>query len=1141
MSPVDRVISACLRRPWPVVAAAAAVAVAGALSYGRLPFDALPDLAEKQLLVFADWPGHSPAEVDEQVTRIVSANLGGIAGVEESRSSSEFGFSMITLALAERSDPQQVRALVAGRLPLVQGLPAGVLPYVAPDASALGQVFWYTVEGGGLDPGALRTLHDRQVRPQLAAVPGVSEVATVGGYRRELQVEIAPDRLRSFGVSLGQVASALASNGSVGGSTIAHGQADYVVRATSWARSAADLEATVVAQGARAPVLLGQVGTVRLGPAPRRAFLEKDGTEAVGGVVVAQRGENPLAVIDRVKERIAALAPGLPEGVRIVPFHDRSRLVHAALATVEHTLLEELAACVIMVLLLLGHLRSSVVVAASLAVAVLLALALMWAFDVPANLMSLAGIAIAVGVLTDSAMVMTENAHARLAQESWTTDAERTAIARRACLQVGRPLLFSVLITLVSFLPVFALRGVEGRMFRPLALTKTFALGGVALLCITLVPALIPLFVRGRIEGERQSALVRATADVYRPALRFLLDRPWWVACPFALLAAVAVLLHPRLGSEFMPHLDEGTIVDMPVSSPGISLGQVEHDLLRRDAVLRSLPEVESVVGKAGRAETATDPAPLEMIETMVELLPRDQWPARALPEATFRSAARAALGPQAAAGAVDAVAVSAERAFDAAMRERLAGDRAAPLEELADAALENAVARAAAGSGSSPLRGSGFDRPSLARKSTADLVRELDGMLRVPGWTNIWTQPIVNRVDMLSTGFRTQAGVKVFGDDLAAIHRVSAGLAALLRDIPGAADVSADQIVGQPYVTAHLDRPAAALRGAGAAQFEEALDFALAGREVATTLRDGSLLPIRLRTAPAFADSLEKLAQVPVGIRPLVLLGDVAELRATSGPSMIRGERGQPVSYVQLNVRGRDLGGFVEEARARVAAELPLPAGVHLEWGGEYQQQLRARGTLALVLPAVFAAILLLLYWLWRDAGDALLVFLTVPGALVGGLVFQWLWGFHFSVPVWIGYVTCFGFATETGVIMLVYLRDAIDRRGGLAAIGGVEELRAAVLDGAVQRLRPKLLTEGVIILGLVPMLWATGAGSELIRPIAAPVLGGILVADEIIDLSIPALFFWLRRARWLAARGPATTPEIRECTLQPAQSGPR
>ena len=1128
---VDRLIGWSIRRRFLVISTALFLAAAGALCLWRLPVDAIPDLSENQVIIVADWPGHSAREVEDQVSFPLASRLRGMAQLQTVRSSAEFGFAMINLIFEESAGFYAARDRVLERLESISGLPAGVVPYLAPDATAVGQIFWYTLDGAGHDPGELRALQDSFVRPLLSAIPGVAEVASVGGQVREYQIDADPIRLRAAGATLGQLVAALSrASGAAGGGVVSQGAAEYVVSGITWATSVADLESVVVDARPKGPLLVKNVASVHLGPAPRRSLLEKNGVDAVGGVVLMRKGENPLEITERIRARLPFVDGGLPAGVHLAPFYERTRLISATLGTLRRALLEEIAVCIMVVLLMLGHLRSAMVVVLTLPVAVLGSFLLMAVFGIPSNIMSLAGIAIAIGVLADSAIVMMENAYTRLAEHDAKggPPGERLAVARRACLVVGRPLFFSVLITVVSFLPVFALSGMEGRLFRPLAFTKTFALLGVALLAITLVPALIPGLVRGKLRSERQSWLVRSVADVYRPVLAFLLDRPRYVAISFALVAAVGVYLFPRLGSEFMPSLDEGAILEMPVTAPGVPIEQVAKSLLARDAILRSLPEVEMVVGKAGRAETATDPAPLEMMETQVALRPRDEWPARALPRSAFVAAARAAL-PGSAASEVEAVADAAVLRFDGQMRQLARGTGS--LEEAADSILRENVREAAAERGLAAAPAAArLRRPYLARKTKAELVHELDGMLQMPGWTNVWTQPIINRVDMQATGIRTMVGVKVLGSDYAALQALSGQIATVLRTVPGAADVFADQAVGQPTLEVKLDRERAARAGVSPAEVEEAVEVALGGKVVGATLEGRRRVPLRVRYASGFRTGQEAAGRVLVGDKNPVPLAQVASLRVVEGPSMIRGENGLLATYVQLNVRGRDLSGFVAEAKTQVAARVQLPAGTSIEWGGQYEHELSARKTLSLVLPLVVLLIFLILYLTWHDSGDALLLLLTVPGALVGGLVFQWLWGFHFSVAVWVGYITCFGLATETGIIMLVYLREAVDRRGGLAAIRSLAELREAVMEGAVQRLRPKLLTESVIVLSLLPMLWATGPGAEILRPMAAPVLGGILIADEIIDLSIPALFYWLRAARYraLTSRSASLAPIV-------------
>lgn len=1228
---IDRIIEFSVRRRGVVIGLAALLAIAGGICLARAPIDAIPDLAENQVIVFADWPGHAPQEVEDQITFPLSGRLQGLAGVKTVRASSELGFSMIEVIFEDGVAFAAARARVQEKL-FAGGaeLPASVEPYLAPDATALGQILWYTVEGGE-DLAELRALQDFTVRPQLGAVPGVAQVASVGGFVRELQVDVDPVRLRSAGVSLGEVFGALAAaNGAAGGGVVEKSGREYVVRGQAWVRTAEDLETAVVTVRKGAPVLLRQVATVSLGPAPRRSLLEKDGGEATGGVVLMRAGENPLEVTDRVRKKMAEIQRGLPAGVRLVPFYERTRLIRSAIGTLRRTLIEEAAACILMVLLVLGHLRSSLVVVFTLPIAVLASFLMMWVGGISSNIMSLSGIAIAIGVLADSAIVMTENALTRLHEAAGGKEVtgDTRAVVVRACKVVGKPLFFSVLITTVSFLPVFALTGMEGKMFHPLAWTKTFALAAVAVLTITLVPALIPGLVRGRLRGEDESWLVRGVLSVYRPVLLYFLEKPRLVVASLLLLCALGAWLAPRLGTEFMPPLDEGALVDMPVTVPSVGVTEARRDLLARDEVLRSFPEIERVVGKAGRAETPTDPAQLEMIETMIELRPAARWPRRSLPETVFRRAAQAALSTQP--RQAEMAAFEARRRFDARMRERaLAGGRrvkqrlgeelvralvdgvsraasleapeasrqkaagllattfgprlasgpllgdveaaataaveslagvgamaararaleAAPalllqLEDLQDRRdamlaeeLDDQLEDASAATLAAALEDAGVPGPNdrvahplLSRKSKLELTDELDAGLQVPGWGNIWTEPIINRVDMLSTGIRTMVGVKVSGQDPALLQAAAERVAAVLRTVPGAQDVVPERNEGKEYLEVAFDRARAARLGATAAQVNEAIEMALGGKRASIAVDGRRRIPLRVRYARDFRADERRVSQVLVDRMPgqggPVPLGLLAGVRAVRGPSMIKSENGFLRSLVQLNVRGRDLVGFVEEAKRAVAARVALPPGVFLEWSGQFEHQVSARKTLSLVLPLVLLAIFAILWLAYRDLPDALLMMLAVPGALVGGLIVQSLFGYRFSVAVWIGYIACFGLATETGIVLLVYLREAIERRGGLLALGSLEELREAVIAGALQRLRPKLLTEGLIVLSVLPMLWATGAGAEILRPMAAPVLGGILVADEVIDITIPVLFYWERRRRWLRSRAPHPAP---------------
>ncbi len=1271
---IERVIELSVEHRAVVLMLTLAVALWGVYCLRRTPVDAIPDLSENQVIVFTDWMGRSPQEIEDQVTYPLSVNLQGLAGVKAVRSTSEFNYSMINVIFEDDVGLYFARERVLERLATAGTfLPPGVVPYMAPDATALGQIFWYTLEGGGLDPGELRSLQDWYVRYQLAAVPGVAEVASVGGFVQEYQVDVDPGRLRAYGVTLGQVFDAVArANGAVGGDVLQKNRAEYLIRGEGWLRSKADLESVVVAERDGVPIFVRHLGAVQLGPAPRRAALEKDGGEAVGGVVLMRSGENPLAVTDAVKARIETIQAGLPEGVRIVPFYDRTPLIQGAIGTLSRVLVEEMVVASLMVFLILLHLRSSLVICATLPLAVLIAFIFMYYLDVPSNIMSLSGIAISIGVLLDAGIVMTENAYARLHERfgERPVSGDTRPLVLEACKVVGRPLFFSVMIMLISFLPVFALGGMEGKMFRPLALTKTFALIGVSLLAVTLVPALIPTFVRGRLRGERESWLLRSVIDVYRPVLVYLLARPKLVALNFAVLVGIGLNLWPKLGREFMPPLDEGSILDMPVTVPSASITQAAEDLTRRDALLRTLPEVHTVVGKAGRAETPTDPSPIDMVETIITLRPSELWPRRALDFERFLAAAEAGL-PKDAPEAANAIAMEAAAAFDAAFRElalrrldgyagelgealvrglvdELAAPRAAevpqaareaavrallptyaerfarqPLPwEVAAAARDATRALGAAGvedaaellarrpgplepalaplrrltaaaapsvsdalserleerradllaervrrldweledrapeelraalSAAAAARGLALDLPApdgallLRAKTKDELVQELDTIAQVPGWGNIWTQPIINRVDMLATGVRTMLGVKVFGDDLARIQAVADEVARVLRGIPGAVDVFPDQLVGENYVDIEVDRERAARYGVSVQDVQDTIEVALGGRRITTTIEGRRRFGVRVRYPRDLRTDEEQLRRILVSAGPAevpaaplgagvgaaaasgmgeaaplqIPLSEVATVRVVQGPSMIKSENGLLRAYVQLNVRERDVVGFVEEAQRVVAEQVELPPGTFLEWSGQFEHQVRARDTLALIVPLIALLIFVILYLTYRDLGDAALMMLAIPGALVGGVVFQWLLGFDFSVAVWVGYIACFGLAAETGIIMLVYLREAIDRRGGLAGIGSVAELQEAVVEGAVHRLRPKLLTEGTLILGLVPMLFSEGVGAEIMRPMAAPVLGGILVADEVIDVFLPVIFFWYRRRRWEA-----------------------
>ena len=1310
---IEALIEYSCRNKLLVIVVFMALTAAGVWVMNTTPVDAIPDLSENQVIVFTDWMGRSPKEIEDQITYPLSVNLQGLAGVKAVRSSSEFNFSMINIIFDDSVDFYFARNRVLERLALANTyLPQGVVPYMAPDATALGQIFWYTVEGEGSDLGTLRALQDWYVRYQLNSVPGVAQVASVGGMPREYQVDVTPERLRAYGVTLGDLYGAIAkSNSAVGGRVVQKGNAEYLIRGVGWIRGLDDIRNTVVTARGGMPIKVGDVATVQMGVEFRRSVLEKDGKEVTGGVVMMRFGENPLEVTGRIKAKIRELQKGLPAGVRIVPFYDRTRLIESAIHTVKRILEHEILIATIAILLILVHVRSVFVIVITLPLSILIAFILMRIFGISSNIMSLSGIAISIGILVDQAIVMLENATHRLTQkfghEKITGDTTDVVIA--ACRQVGRPIFFSVVIMVISFLPVFALTGQEGKLFHPLAFTKTFALIGTALISVTLVPAIIPLLIRGRLSHETDNWIIRSFMEMYRPVLGFLMRRPRTVIFLFVVLLAAGFSVARGLGREFMPPLDEGSVLDMPVTVPRASVTEVADDLKARDAMVRALPEVEMVVGKGGRADTPTDPSPLDMVESVVTLRPREHWVKRKMRfDDAFEEAGRVAgmmvgkgelkpfSGDDARKAFLNSVANGTLTRFDAAMRlevirrqmtfeetlaedsVRFVGERLLaqidghkgwamalvgekrkafldglvpahrarflrqPQESDVEAVVRDGLKKlndekrlsAAMGDPLAPvpawfgdliegikeslgsekaglmeriadaLETFRFDQtatwthdvnqklftPAMARfeesllaeltsdarmqglwtakadqsaltardlttdfghhaflwpKTKAELVRELDESVRQIGWANIWTQPIINRVDMLATGVRTQLATKVYGRSQEQIQEVSNQVANILRGIPGAVDVVADQGVGKGYVEIEVDRERAARYGVNVGDVQDVIEIALGGRPITTTVEGRERYPVRLRYARDYRideDSIKHIlvtagggamsapgaggmggaaavAAAPAGDKaaaPAVYLADVANVRVVEGPVMIKSENGLLRSYVQLNVRDRDIVGFVEEAQRIIAARVKLPEGSYLEWTGQFEHQVRARKTLRIVFPAVLVIIFMILYVTYNDLTHAMLMMLAVPGALAGGVLFQRLFGYNFSVAVWVGYIACFGMATETGIIMLVYLRDAIAERGGLAGIPSIAALEEAVMAGAIHRLRPKLLTEGTAIIGLAPMLWAKGVGAEVIAPMAAPVLGGLLIADEVIDIFLPVLFYQVEARRW-------------------------
>src|SRR5438067_2208435 len=1028
---IHRLIEFSLRNRGLVIAIYLGLAGWGYWALLRTPIDAIPDLSENQVIVFTDWTGRSPQEVEDQVTYPLVTNLQGLPGVRVVRASSAFGFSMVNIIFEDNVDLYWARTRVLERLNLVTTqLPQGVTPTLGPDATGVGQIFWYTLESDQMNLRDLRSLQDWFVRYQLNSVPGVAEVASVGGYVQQYQVDVDPNKLRSYGLPLSMVVEAVErSNRNVGGNVVEQAGQWSVVRGVGLIQSPEDVENIVLTAQNGIPIYVKNVANVKLGNAFRQGALDKNGKEAVGGVVIARYGVNTLEVIDAIKQKIAAIQSGLPKGVQVVPFYDRTQLIQRATHTLKRALIEELLLVTLAHIIFLAHFRSILIVTIPLPLAVLLAFLFMYYAGINSNLMSLSGIAIAIGVLVDAGIVVTENAFRFM--ETRKVDPKDRPLVWRTVLEstrlVGRPIFFSMAIIILAFIPVFSLTGEEGKLFHPLAFTKTFAMAGATIIAVTLVPVLCTLLLRGKFHAEQANPVMRALHFIYRPILRFALNHRVITVAFAVLLFAGAIFLATGIGKEFMPPLNEGDLMYMPVTDPAISIDEARAIMGKEDEILKSFPEVEYAVGKAGRAETSTDPAPVNMNETIVHLKPSEQW------------------------------------------------------------------------------------RAGMTRES---LVAEMDEKLRLPGVTNIWTQPIINRIDMLTTGIRSQVGIKIFGNDLATLEEVSHRIAAVVRNVQGAKDVYPEQISGAPYVDIHINRTAAARYGIDTRTIEAVIEKGIGETNLSVTIEGRRRFPIRVRYAPEFRSSPEALGQIPIAspAGASIPLTELAEIRTVQGPTMISSEDGLLRGTVLLNVRGRDVGSFVEEAQAALARQIQLPAGYYIAWSGQYENQQRARDRLLIVVPIVLVIIFGLLYITYRSALEAAHVLLAVPFALTGGVYLLWALGYNFSVAVWVGFIALFGTSVQTGVVMVIYLEEAVERKrrevGRLTRASLIE----AVTEGALLRLRPKVMTVSTVVASLLPIMWSTSAGAEVMKPLATPVLGGMVSSLLHVLVVTPVIFFWLR-----------------------------
>ncbi|HVE51297.1 MAG TPA: efflux RND transporter permease subunit [Casimicrobiaceae bacterium] len=1017
----------------------------------RTPLDALPDLSDTQVIVRTQYPGQAPQIVEDQVTYPLATTMMSVPGAKNVRGYSFFGDSFVYVLFQDGTDLYWARSRVLEYLNQVQGrLPRGATAALGPDATGVGWIFEYALvdRTGQHDLGQLRALQDWFLKYELKSIPDVAEVASVGGMVRQYQIVLDPERLRSYSLPHTRVVAAIQkANQETGGSVVELAEAEYMIRARGYLTGLADFRSIpLITNDAGVVVRLGDVATIQMGPETRRGIAELNGEgEVAGGVVIMRSGRNALSTIAAVKAKLEALKPGLPPGVEVITTYDRSQLIARAVENLRDRLVEEFVVVALVCALFLLHLRSAFVAVVALPIGILAAFIVMYYQGVNANIMSLGGLAIAVGAMVDAAVVMIENAHKHLEAFHRDHPNETPSIERRwsiiadAAVEVGPALFFSLLVITLSFVPVFALEAQEGRLFAPLAFTKTYAMAAAAGVSVTLVPVLMGYLIRGRIPDESRNPLNRALIAAYGPMLRLVLRFPVMTIVVALVVMGSAAIPLTRLGGEFIPPLDEGDLLYMPSALPGISTAKAAELLQITDRLIRTVPEVASVFGKAGRAETATDPAPLEMLETTIQFKPRDQWRA-----------------------------------------------------------------------------GMTMER----------LTEELDNVVRVPGLSNLWIPPIRNRIDMLATGIKSPVGVKVAGASLAEIDRVAAQVEAIVKDVPGVTSALAERLEGGRYIEVIPDRMTAGRYGLQVADIQSVVASAIGGENVGETIENRQRFPINVRYPREYRDSLERLRALPIVTErgAQIRLGDVAKLEIRDGPPMLKSENGRLSGWVYVDLRGRDLRSAVNEMQQRVSQQVELPPGYSISWSGQFEYLERATQRLKIIVPATLAAIFLLLFLAFRRAGEALLIMCAVPFALAGGFWFIWLLGHNMSVASAVGFIALAGVAAEFGVVMLVYLKNAWDRRMRTGVHASEASLRQAIEEGAALRLRPKAMTVAVIIAGLLPIMWGEGTGSEVMQRIAAPMVGGMVTAPVLSLFVIPAA--WLLMMRRTLGRRAAAAP---------------
>lgn len=1035
---IQNLIELSIRKRAIVVVGFVFIALMSIFSLKTARIDAIPDIGENQQIVFTEWAGRSPKDIEEQVTYPLSVMMQGIPGVKNIRATSAFGFSIIYVIFKDEVDFYWSRSRVLEKLSTATSeLPTGIVPKMGPDATGLGQVFWYTIENDkdSKKPKSLaelRSIQDFYVRYLLQGVEGVSEVASIGGFVKEYQIDVDPNKLFAFDIHFSKLIKSIQnSNIDVGAEVVEDGDREFVVRGKGFFKSITDIENVVVGVKNNSAIRVKDLASVNIGPGFRRGALDKNGVESVGGVVTMRFGENPKEVIDNVKERLKIVEQGLPKGVRLVPFYDRTEVIERTIGTVYSALSQEIIITIIVILLFLLHFKSSILVSLTLPFGVGISFILMKFLGIDSNVMSLSGLVIAIGSMIDMGIIMTENIYSHLAEKPDASKEERIEIIVRSAREVGPAILTAVATTIVTFLPVFGLEGSEGKLFGPLAWAKTLAMFGSVVVAIVLVPALSTYLLKGKLKPIEKNKVSSLIVDTYRPALNWMLEnRKIFVIFP-TIIFLLGMFAFSKLGKEFMPSLNEGEILYMPVTTPDVSMTKARELLAYTDKKLKEHPLVANAIGKLGRANTAIDPAPVAMFETVVKLIPEDEWP--------------------------DGV-------------------------------------------------------------SIYDIMSELDGELQVPGLVNAWLFPIENRIAMISTGIKTQIGIKIFGDDLKKLESLAAKIGKEVEKIKGAYGVYAEQITGKPYIEFDIDRVSASRYGINTGTINKILQTAVGGMTISQFYEGRERYPIRVRYKKELRDRIDELKKVlvPSPLGQHIPLSELADINIVTGPAAIQSENGMLRSLVLLNVQGRDLIGFVEEAKVHIEKNVELPKGYSIVWAGQYESQVRSNNRLMMLVPIALIINLFLIYFGIKNLRNAGIIFSAVPIAFAGGLILLWIGGFNTSVAVWVGFIALFGIAVDDGVVMMTYLQEAIKTHNPKDWVG----LKECIIEAGSRRIRPLVMTTTTTVVALIPIMWSTSTGSEVMKPMAIPTLGGMLV--ELVTLFIvPVVYSYFEHRRIILEQG--------------------